>query len=198
MTMTLRSGETLADAHAAAELSDEAAAFLNPRRAPRDYLQILIRNALHADAVALLAHVLPPREAVWWAWSCARDAAGPAPAAGVAATLEAVRRWIVEPTDENRRAANEAAEAIEYETPAGMAGLAAFMCGETMGPADAPAAPPPPGGAAKAITGCVCMAAAEGDPAGIGARFEQFIARGLERADKGKVWEPAPGAPAAN
>jgi hypothetical protein len=191
---TLRNGKTAAAVHAAAELSEEAAAFLKAGRPPRDYVETLIRNELYDDAVGFVAHVLAPRESVWWAWSCARDAAGQKPPAGVAAVLEAVRRWIVEPSDANRRAAGEAAEAIEYEFPAGMAGLAAFMCGDTLGPADAPPAPPPPGAAAQAIAGCICMAAAAGDPADIGARFKLFIARGMERADKGMVWAPDEGA----
>jgi hypothetical protein len=196
--MTLRTGETLADVHATAELSDEAGAFLKPGRAPRDYVQILIRNALYDDAVGFIAHVLPPREAVWWAWSCARDAAGEAPPEGVVHALETTRQWIVEPTDENRRAAGDAAEALEYESAAAFAAFAAFLCGETMGPPDAPPAPPPPGVVGKAIAGCVCMAAALGDAKGITARFKQFLARGLERADKGRIWTPGQGADATS
>lgn len=181
---------TVADVHATAELSDEAAALIEPGREPRDYVEVLIRNQLYGDAVGMLAHVLPRREAVWWAWACARDVAGTEPSPGDAAVLDATSRWIIEQTDELRRAAADAAEAIDYKTPAGMAGLAAFMCGDTMGPVDAPAAPPPPFAAAKTIGGCICMAAAAGDPESIDARFEQFIARGMERADKGNVWTP--------
>jgi len=188
---TFRSGQTVAAVHALAGLSDEAAALIRPGREPRDYVEFLLRNRLYADVVGLLAHVLPRREAVWWAWSCARDATeSPSPAD--TAVLDATSRWIIEQTDEQRRAAALAAEALDYDTPAAMAGLAAFMCGDTLGPPDAPPAPPPETGAAQAITGSICMAAAEGDPESIGERFEQFIARGMERADKGMVWAPDP------
>lgn len=186
---TFRSGLTLRAAHEVAELSDEAGALIRPGRAPRDWVEFLIRNALYDDVVALLAHVLPRRESVWWAWSCARDATA-SPTEADTAVLDATGKWIIEQTDELRRAAGDAADALGYETPAAMAGLAAFMCGDTMGPADAPAAPPPEYGAAKAITGSICMAAALGDPEGIGERFRKFIARGMERADKGKIWAP--------
>ncbi|MGD8277598.1 MAG: hypothetical protein PVH00_06205 [Gemmatimonadota bacterium] len=195
---TLRTGETLADVHAAAELSDDSARFLKPERAPRDYVQILIRNRLYEDAIGLIAHVLPPREGVWWAWSCARDAAGESPPEPVTRALETTRSWIVEPTDENRRAAGEVAEELDYDSAPAFAAFAAFLCGETLGPADAAPAPPPPGASGKAIAGCICMAAATGEPEGIGARFEQFVARGLERADKGKVWTAAEGGPATS
>jgi len=186
---TFRSGMSVAAVHAPAELSDAAAALIRPNREPRDYVEFLMRNRLYADVVSVLAHVLPRREAVWWAWSCARDAAGPEPSAGDAAVLDATGRWIVEQTDELRRAAAAAAEAIDYATPAAMAGLAAFMCGDTLGPADAPQAPPPEFAAAKVIMGCICIAATL-DPDTMQDRFQQFIARGMERADKGKIWAP--------
>jgi hypothetical protein len=181
---------TVTAVHALADLSDEAAALIRPDREPRDYVEFLIRNDLYADAVGLLAHVLPKREAVWWAWTCAREVAEDAEAE--AAVLDATGKWIVEQTDELRRAAGEAAEALDYATPSAMAGLAAFMCGDTLGPADAAPAPPPETAAAQLIGGAICMAAALGDPEGIDGRFGQFIARGMERADKGKIWAPEP------
>jgi len=48
----------------------------------------------------------------------------------------------------------------------------------------------------KTVTGCICMAAASGKPEEVKARFQQFAARGMERADKGKVWTPEDGATA--
>jgi hypothetical protein len=181
---------TLKAVHELADLSDEAAAHVGPDRTPKDGVEAMLEEGLHADVVGLLAHVLPVREAVWWAWSCARDVtAEPEPA--TAAALEATSRWIVEQTDEHRRAAGAAAEALDYASPAAMAALAAFMSGGTLGPDDAPPAPPPETGAAQAIAGSICMAAASGDPESIDERFSQFIARGLERADKGQIWEPA-------
>jgi hypothetical protein len=150
----------------------------------------LLENELYTDVIALLAHVLPQREGVWWAWSCARDVSeSPSPEA--AAALEATSKWIVEQTDEYRRAAGDAAEALDYDSPAAMAALAAFMCGDTLGPADAPPSPAPPTAAPQAITGSICMAAAAGDAEGIDDRFRQFIERGMERADKGRIWESA-------
>lgn len=179
---------TVAAVHAQAELSEEAAALIRPNREPRDYIGFLISNRLYADAVGLLAHVLPKREAVWWAWTTARDVSADPDAD--AAVIEATGKWIVEQTDESRRAAAAAAEVLEYATPSAMAGLAAFMCGDTLGPADAPPAPPPATAAPQLIAGAICMAAALGDPEDMAERFEQFIARGMERADKGKIWAP--------
>jgi hypothetical protein len=187
---TFRSGMTVAAAHTLAELSEEAAAHVSDDQTPREHVDRLLEDELFADVVALLAHVLPRREAVWWAWSCARDVMD-SPDPQTVAALESTSKWIVDQTDEQRRAAGDAAESLDYDSPAAMAALAAFMCGDTLGPVDAPPAPPPATGAAQAISGCICMAAAIGDPEGTDDRFRKFIERGMERADKGRIWESA-------
>jgi hypothetical protein len=174
-----------------AEASDEALAVLKPGRGARAFFELLVRRNLFEDAVLLLAHVLPPREAVWWAWSCARDVAGAEPPARVAASLEATKLWILEPTDENRRAAFAAAEGVDFDGPAGIVGLGVFLCGDNVAPLEAPVTPSEPHVAAKALAGGICMAAATKEE-GVKERFRAFIARGLERADKGNVWEPDP------
>jgi Family of unknown function (DUF6931) len=186
----LRSGGTLMDVAQAAELSEEAMRFARPDRKPQDYVAILVRNRLFDDAVAFLALVLPLREAVWWAWSCARDAAGETAAPPIEAALEAARVWILEPTEENRRTAGDAAEALEYEGPAAFVALSVFLSGGSVGPADAPPAPPGPHEAARAIAGTVVMAAGEGDPSLLKERYSMFIGRAMERADKGDAWGP--------
>lgn len=186
---TFRSGLTVQSVHALADLSEDAAEHLDAA-SPKEYVDRLLEGELYADVVVLLAHVLPIREAVWWAWSCARDVSE-SPSPETVAALEATSKWIVEQTDDYRRAAGAAAEALDYDSAAAMAALAAFMCGDTLGPADAPAAPPPPTAAPQAIAGSICMAAAAGDAESINDHFRQFIERGIERADKGKIWEPA-------
>jgi hypothetical protein len=192
---TLRTGETAAEVCAAAGLSDEAGAMLVADAAPRDFVESLIANKLYADAVGFVAHVLPLRESVWWAWSCARDATGAVPTEAVVRAIESTRQWIVEPTDDNRRAAGSAAEALDYGSAPALAAVAAFMCGDTLGPADAAPAPAPPGVVPRTVAGCISMAAAAGKPEDVAAKFQRFIARGMERADKGGVWTPEDGAP---
>src|SRR5690606_7250873 len=141
--------------------------------------------------IAFLAHALPRREAVWWAWLCARAAAGDKPPASIIASLEATRTWIAEPTDPHRRAALDAAEVAGVGTPAGFAGLAAFLCGETLGPAEAPPAPPGEYAAAKAIGGSINLAAVADPKADIAARYAEFVRQGLELAERTKLWESA-------
>lgn len=186
---TLRSGKTMPAICAAAELSDEAREILVPELHGRAFVEKLVETEQYSDAIAFLAHALPRREAVWWAWLCARAAAGDKPPGSVIASLEATKTWIAEPTDPHRRAALDAAEVAGIGTPAGCAGLAAFLCGDTLGPAEAPPAPPGEYAAAKAIGGSINLAAASDVDVDIGARYAEFVRQGLELAERTRLWE---------
>jgi hypothetical protein len=186
---TLRSGKTVPAICDAAELSDEARDILAPDVPGRTFVEKLVETEQYSDAIAFLAHALPRREAVWWAWLCARAAAGDKAPASVVVSLEATKTWIAEPTDPHRRAALDAAEVAGIGTPAGCAGLAAFLCGDTLGPAEAPPAPPGEYAAAKAIGGSINLAAVSDVKLDIGARYAEFVRQGLELAERTNLWE---------
>jgi hypothetical protein len=188
---TLRSGQTVPTICAAAELSEEGLDALAGATDARGFVERLRETHGWVDAIAFLAHALPRREGVWWAYVCAKDAVSGPPPPVYSAALEATKKWIAEPSDPNRQAAMDAAEAVGIATPAGMAGLAAFLCGDTVGPANAPAAPPPEFAAAKAIAGCVNLAAVN-PKTGIEARYADLVRRGIEVADRISLWTPAP------
>jgi hypothetical protein len=194
----LRGGRTLDALVAAAELSEEAVALLADAADARGYVEALIENELYTDAIALLAHALPRREGVWWAWLCARVAAGDPPPQTVMASLDATRAWIAEPTDQRRRAAFEIAEATGLATPSGCAALAVFLTGDTLGPPTAPPAPPGEFAPAKAITGSVNLAVVEAKPDDVAGGYRDFLKQGLELADRTRLWTPddAPTEPA--
>jgi hypothetical protein len=174
---------------AVAELGEAAMAMAGPEIPPGDYVQRLTEKKLHPDAVRFLAHCLPKREAVWWAWICARRAAGEQAKPAIRASLGATEKWIAQPTEEHRRAAMAAAEQAQLSTPAGCAGLAAFFTGGSMAPPEAPPVPPGPYLTAKAVTGAV-IGAAVAEPEKAAERFEQFIAQGIDVASRIKLWEP--------
>jgi hypothetical protein len=188
-TQTAQAGRSIAQLAELAEVSEEARALLAPDHGPREFLQALVDKEQYSDAVRLLAHGLPRREAVWWAWVCARRAAGETPAPKIKAALDATELWIREPTDERRRAAMQRSEEADFGTPAGCAGLAAFLSGDNLAPANVPQ-PVPPGEfmAAKAVAGAIILAAVTVEPEKAGEKFQAFIQQGLEVVNRIKLW----------
>ena len=184
-------GRGTAELCVAAELGEEARRALEsggPPPPPREYITRLMGRALHLDAVKFLAHALPRREAVWWAWACARKMAGDQPKPAIRAALEATERWIVQPTEEHRRQALQFGEAADFGTPAGCAALAAFMSGGSLAPPEAPPVPPSEFMTAKAVAGSVILSAVAIEPAKATERFEEFLKLGLEVAERTKLW----------
>src|SRR5665213_10546 len=79
---------------AVSDLGDDARALLEAGApAPRAFIALLCEREMHADAIRFLAHALPCRESVWWAWVCARKAAGEAPEPAIKGALDAAERW---------------------------------------------------------------------------------------------------------
>jgi hypothetical protein len=161
---------------------------LLPTHGPRDFVQALVQAEHHADAVRFIAHALPRREGIWWAWVCARRMAGGDPPPAIRTALEITERWISQPTDELRRSAFTAAEGAEFRTPAGCTALAVFFSGGSIAPPDAPAVPPAEFATASAITGAIVSAAVSTEPEKAPEKFQAFIAQGLDVVEKLKLW----------
>jgi hypothetical protein len=178
-----------ADLCAAADLGDEARALMGDAPPPpREFIGRLLGAKMHADAVRFLAHALPRRECVWWAWVCARKAAGAEPPLEIKNALDATERWIVQPSEDHRRQTLVFGEAADFGTSAGAAALAAFMSGGSLAPPHAPVVPPGEFMTAKAASGSVTLAAVADEPERTAAQFVEFVTLGLEVGDRTKLW----------
>ncbi len=189
--MSLSPVRGTAELVAIADLGDEARAVLMPGAAlpmQRAFVGQLMERGLHMDAVRFIAHALPRREAVWWAWVCARKSAGETPKPQIKAALDATERWVVQPTEEHRRQALQFGEAADFGTAAGCAALGAFMSGGSLGPPEAPVVPPTEFMTAKAVSGAVILAAVTPEPAKAAEKFTDYVKLGLEVADRTKLW----------
>ena len=169
-----------------AGLGEPAKAAATTAESPRALVATLTEQGMHADAVRLLAHLLPKREAVWWAWSCAKAAAGQTPTPEIVASLAATEQWITQPTDEHRRAAMDAANDADLATPAGLAGLAAFFSDGSVAPPEAPVTPPGPFLAAKAVSGAVILATVAGG--GSASWHRAFLDLGVRVGQNAGLW----------
>jgi hypothetical protein len=174
-----------------AGVEEDGQKLLTPDVTHRAFLQALVDAALHLDAVRYLAHALPRREGVWWAWVTAKRAAGAEPAPKIRASLDATERWIAQPTDANRRVAFERAQEADIGTAAGCAGLAAFLAGDSLAPPNLQAVPPGEFDASKAIAGSIMLAAVAAEPQKAPEKFQAALQQGLDVVSKINLWPPA-------
>ena len=172
-------------------LEPEVSALARPEHDPPAFVSALLEVEEYGGAVAFLAHALPRREAIWWAWTCARRTAPAERAPEVQAALDATERWLSQPSEGNRRPALEIARAADLGTPAGCAALAVFFTGGSIAPPENPEVPPPEFAAARAVTGSIMLSAVAEPPQEAPARFRQFVGQGLEVARRIKLWSPA-------
>lgn len=130
--------------------------------APFAYFEALRAAGRDADAVEFLSQALPRWEAVAWAARAVRDLRATDDDADARA-LKAALLWVQDPTEERRRAAHEAAEGAEPDSPARLAALAAFYSGGSIAPPDAEILPAPRDAAGRFATGAILTAAARSD-----------------------------------
>ena len=162
-------------------LGDAARKLLTPELTAEKYLELLIQNKQYIDAVRVLAYALPVKDAITWGNSCARQSS-PNPAEKLSAALDAVDKWVAEPSDDNRRAALKAAEQAEFSTAAGSSALAVFLSGGSLAPPDAPAVPPQEYQASNVVAGTVLLAAIATEPEKAETKYQTFLEQGQKIA----------------
>lgn len=179
---------TLKSLARSAGASDEAQALLREDDAPHGYVSRLMEEGFPNDAVKLLGALLPPREAIWWAWTCSRKAAGDEAPAEVTAALAAIERWLREPTDANRRAAMDAGEAADLSTPAGCVALATFFSGGSIAPPEVEPVAPPPFVAGKTLATAIILSAVIDEPEKAPEKLKGFLDQGIHVAKRVGAW----------
>ena len=187
-TFTKVAEKTAAEICKRFKLGDQAKEFLRDDLSPRQFFELLLEHQQFVDAVRLLAHGLPKPEAVWWACLCGRSAAGPNLSPKVAAALQAAEKWIADQKEEDRRAAQAAADATDIVTPAGCAAMAAFWSSGSLAPPDSPAVPPGENLTAQGVAGAVMLAAVQTEPATAPEKFRRYLKLGTEVAEGSNHW----------
>jgi hypothetical protein len=167
------------------DLSIDAQKLLQEHLAPRQFVERLVEAERHFDALEFLAHALPKREAIWWACLAVRHAQGAELPSKESVALKATVEWVLEPDEGKRRAAQAAGEAADFGTPAGCAALAVYGSGGSLTPPNLPEAPPEPTMTAKAVSGCLALAAAKVDPADSAHVQRQLVELGIAIAEGG-------------
>lgn len=169
-------------------LSDDARALLDDTLSPQAYFERLTSAGLSAAALRFLPHALSKRAAVWWGALCVwHGSSGELPASQGAA-LGAALRWVVDPGEGLRRAAEAAGRAAGMQTAAGCLGMAAFWSEGSVAPIGAPAVAPRPHLTARAVGAAVLSAAVIREPHRFRARYLDFLELGRQVACGRNRW----------
>jgi hypothetical protein len=174
---------------ALARLRLQARELLRPKHTARQYVEALLRASMYSEAISFLAFALPRREATWWAslfllWTGAgklhpQDAR----------RLQAIVRWVVEPTEERRK------EVVEFEdpgSPAGRLAQAVKRTGGSMLDPKYPVRPPAPELTPRGIIMAINDAILQGDLKTLSQRQKQAVALGMHVARGHFLWQTNP------
>jgi hypothetical protein len=168
-------------------LGDAARKLLTPQLTAEQYLQLLVQNKQYVDAVRLLAYTLPKPQAIRWATICARQFSQANPSEKSVAALEAIDKWLADPSDENRRAAMKEAEKAEFGTPAGSTALAVFFSGGSVAPRDAPFTGPDEAMTPNSVFNAVMLSVFVKEPEKAEDKYKAFLSEGQKIATESKA-----------
>jgi hypothetical protein len=161
-------------ATALAELRDAATA-----------LEAMLAVGRMPEAVRLIAHALPKREAVWWACMCARAVPALESNSLDAEALTAAELWVRRPGDEARRACMEVAQKGGFRSAESWAAVGAFWSGGNMSAPGLPEVQPAEHLTGVAVVGAIMMAAMRHHPERAMSRFARFVASARDIAAGG-------------
>lgn len=128
------------------------------------------------DALRLIAHALPKREAVWWACMCARGVPAQEASAVDAEALTAAELWVRRPDDASRRATMEPAQKGGFRSAESWAAVGAFWSGGNISADGLPEVEPAANLTGVAVVGAILLAAMRHSPERAPQRFMRFIA----------------------
>lgn len=144
--------------------SESVSGFVTPRATFRTVLQSLINHQYWFDAVTLLSHAMPQREAVWWAARVCQEylevnALTEAEREQEQNVLLLSRQWVGDPVEASRMAVYQAAAAIPNRTPAHWVGMSVFWATGNITPDSGVVTPPPPYLYARGVSASIDLAA---------------------------------------
>ena len=158
--------------------------------APLDYARRLLASPRAADALIYLAHLLPRREAVWWALQCVVAIQGPAAEADPA--TRAAEAWVRAPEEETRRVALEIAAGSDKARAATWLARAAALSGGSRTPPDQEPRPPQPAACAQAANAAIILAIISREGRAVPAWIEACAEAGIRFAGGGDAKVIAP------
>lgn len=167
------------------ELNDVGTDLLKDDIETTEFLNLLISNESYTDAINLLSHSLPKREAVWWACICAKQHSEQLNNELYDETLKIAEKWVYDPSEKNRRTAEFYAEKGKYETAAAWVAAAAFWSGDSIVAENEPKIAPDEYLYAHAVSGSILTSVSMEADENMSEVFKKYIEHGINIAEGG-------------
>lgn len=150
-----------------------------------DFINVLTDTENIVDAIRFLAVAINRRQAIWWAL-VVNEKLNPSKDRENSVENTAwslVRDWVYSPTEENRTAAYEIAETLDFQTAGSYAALAVFWSGGNILPPHAQEVLlPPPQLCASAVGASILLTCASGPAVDVSRRQREAVKIGLDVA----------------
>jgi len=167
------------------ELEDDGQSIFNEKYKTAEFLDLLMEKQYFMDAINLLSHSLPKREAVWWGCICAKKHQDSVNDDLYKKSIAAAEKWVYDPSEKNRRVAEFYAEKGQYETAASWVAAAAFWSGDSIMPEGEPVVAPADYLYSHAIRGCIITCVGMDDGTDVEERYKAYLSHGLNIANGG-------------
>ncbi len=162
-----------------AKVGDAAKALLTGEPSTKEFIAQLVEKELFRDAIRLIAHLLPKREAIGWGCLCVRHILATQKDMALPNVQIAAERWVSTPNEENRWAAKQTADKEDPKTPSGLLAMAVFFAGPSMAPPNLQAVPPPEYAASEVVAGAVVLAGVVKEPEKAKEKYGVFVQKAL-------------------
>lgn len=181
-------GHSLPDLAVAIELSEDARPLATEEVGPKRFLTLLMEKKLFADAARFMAFALPKRQAVWWSCLCAREGYGATVTPVEKEAIMTAIRWVVDPSEENRRATFPAAEAADFGSAAGCTALGAFFSGGSLAPEGVADVIPDEMLTGRILVPAITLSSVIREPEKADAKLESFVKLACDVASGQNHW----------
>ena len=171
----------------AAGLKHPHTAMLEPAGSAPKFVDALIGGGHHIQAILYLAHAIPAREGILWAWAMIKKLPPPLAPEALPA-LAAVESWIRDSSNENRLICKQAATVLPPDGAMATLCDAVFFTGNLGDPGGHPV-PAPAFSSSKFAGACLILCACQADPQNPTPHFAVCLRQGLEVAQRIKLWD---------
>lgn len=171
-----------------AQLKVPATDLLKDSQSAGHFAELLVSHQLWMAAINYMAHAIPPREGIWWAWYSIRKVAAPDMPPDQVDALKLAETWIAQPTEENRRKAHEFSQRIDSGCGPQLLLEGIYSTGELEDPLSGNKVPAIRYMSSKYVNACVIGACYVPDPKHPEVTANDFLRQAFEVAARIQLW----------